>query len=325
MLGFLQLMLIGLVVAVVLGSITIVRTLRRPPRRSYAWAVARKRPGDPSEVPPPTGPREFRSFTFDAPASRRGSSRLALPAWEIVGDDTNGPLVIYTPGWGDSKQGVLDRLSALAPIASRIVAWDPAGEGEAPSSCNLGTDADVQALLSLVRECAAPGSEAGALCEPTPTVLFGSSLGAGVSIVAAARLGDGPMAPIGVIAEAPYRLAHTPVRNYLRLMRAPVRLTAPLATAWLGLQLRGTMDWTTFDRALFAKDLRCPLLVLHGTHDEICPHSDGQHLAAVARRSLFISIEGAGHNNLWSEERFRAPCAHAIRDFVWASRGATRV
>ncbi|MBL8746530.1 MAG: alpha/beta hydrolase [Phycisphaerae bacterium] len=317
MFGLLRLLLLGLLIAMTLAVIAIVRQLRNPPRRTYASALRRNQPGDPSELPPPLGPRAFRAFTFAAPRSTRSAGTIQLPAWDIAADDPLGPVVLCTPGWGDSKLGVLARLAPLLPHASRVIAWDPAGMGESPadSRCNLGTDADVLALCALAHACASPHTS-----PPAPLLLLGWSLGAGVSIVAASRLAQEGNAPIAVIAEAPYRLGRTPVINYLRAIGLPYRIVEPIAAACLGLTLRGTLDWSTFDRARHAAGLPCPLLVIHGTLDAICPHEDGQRIAAAAPRSLFISIEGAGHNDLWSIRKFTDQCAAAIQDFIRAVR-----
>lgn len=322
MLGLISLLLQGLIILVVFATFLVVDRLRRPPRKTYAGAVARALPGDPGELP---APRKFRRFEFDVPrqaASGRAGTPVRLPAWEIEGElvnDPAAPVIVCTPGWGDSMLGVLPRLDGLIGIASRIVGWDPEGLGESPaaSRCNLGTERDVHGLCELTRTLA-PTTEASA-----PLILYGWSMGAGVSIAAALRLARVGGAPVAVIAEAPYRLPETPVVNYLKLVRMPWRLTLPLARVWLGWRLK-TRGWKTFDRAKLARDLPCPLLVIHGTQDEICPHEDGRSIAAAAPRSLFISIEGAGHNNLWTEEPHRTQCIRAVVDFVRAALASTR-
>ncbi len=374
MFGLIRLLLLGLLIATSLAVVAIVRQLRQPPRRTYAFALRRNQPGDSSELPPPLGPRAYRAFTFAAPTDRQGRRTTQLPAWEIPGDDPLGPTIICTPGWGDSKLGILSRLAPLLPHASRVIAWDPAGMGESPASsrCNLGTDADVLALLALVDTMATTDpslhsktrsdsasstsldAEVAAATRPwrdesanprvdfasqTPSpnvaesprrppgpqalLLLGWSLGAGVSIVAASRLTQQGIRPVGVIAEAPYRLGRTPVVNYLRAVGLPYRIVEPIAAAWLGWKLRGTTNWSSFDRAKHASNLPCPLLVIHGTLDAICPHEDGQRIAAAARRSLFVSIEGAGHNDLWEIERYRTQCERAVSDFLGAIRDMT--
>lgn len=332
MLGLAYLLLVGLVVFVALTTWAVIDRLRKPPRRTYASAVARSDPGDPSELVPA---RAFRAFSFSAPATRR-TPAATLPAWEIQGDlshDPAAPIVIATPGWGDSKVGVLTRLGALAPLASRVIAWDPSGMGEAPGKCNLGTEADVLALVALVDAASASTSPARAdaaqhgespAVARAPVILFGWSMGAGISIAAARLLAQRNEPPLAVIAEAPYRLAATPVVNYLRLIRMPHRATRPLAMLYLGYRLRGTSDWSTFDRARLARDLASPLLVLHGTADTICPVDDGRAIAAAAPSALVVTIEGAGHNNLWTDDRFATQCARGIADFVAATLIQTR-
>ena len=42
-----------------------------------------------------------------------------------------------------------------------------------------------------------------------------------------------------------------------------------------------------------------PILIVHGTRDEVVPFAMGQQLfAAAPEPKRFYSIEGAGHNNL---------------------------
>ena len=314
MLGLFNLLLVGLLLFIGLTAWMVLDRLRRPPRRSYATAVARAEPGDPGELAPP---RRFRAFSFTAPAGR-ASGPLDLPAWEIEGDlpgNTDGPDVIVCPGWGDSKLGVLPRMEGLGPIARRVIAYDPAGMGEAPGKCNLGTDADAHALVALVESL---GTD-----QASPVVLFGWSMGAGIALHAATILDERGRGPVAVIAEAPYRLVATPVVNYLKLVRLPHRTTKPIALTFLGWRLRGTLDWSGFDRAGFAARLRCPLLVIHGSKDEICPIDDGRRVASAAKSALCIEVAGAGHNNLWTEESYRTQCARAVGDFVRAAIART--
>lgn len=326
MLGLINLLLVGFVCYLAITTWMVVARLRNPPRRTYAGAVARNLPGDPSEASPS---RNFRDFTFTV----RGAS---LPAWDIDGDlvhDPAAPIIICTPGWGDSRLGVLARLLALSPLAARIIAWDPHGLGDAPGECNLGTTADTESLLALIdtispsrAEAALSGSrsrEQDAL--PRPILLFGWSMGAGIALHAAALLAERQRPALAVIAEAPYRHAATPVVNYLALVRMPYTLQRPLAMWWLGWRLRRSLDWRSFDRAGFAARIACPLLVVHGTLDEICPIDDGRQIAAAAPRSLLIAVEGAMHNNLWTEEPYRTQCTRAIADFIPAALTSTRM
>ncbi len=300
MLGLVILLTVGFVLFNAAVIWLTVRSLIRPPRRTYAWAVARGRPADPSEL---DTPRTFQSWTFL-------SGRWAYPVWDIAGDAPDGPVIVCSHGWADSRLGLLGRLDSLASVASRVIAWDLPGHGEAPSKCRLGTS-EVDDLLALVAR----------LDEPGRVVLFGWSLGAGMSIAAAARGEAGP--PVaGVIAEAPYRHAITPTRAVIRAMHMPYRLTLAPAFWIIGTVVGVGPGWNRgqggfgFDRAALAARLDCPLLVLHGECDQICPIEDGEAIAAAAGDlGRLVRLADAGHDDVWNPEQVAATAEH-VRSFV---------
>lgn len=347
MLDLLPLLAIGLALAVAWLILVTMRSLARPPRRTEAWAVARSRPADPSELPTP---RRFEAIDFKYNMMESG------PVWLIDGDNPSGPVVIFSHGWGESKIDILQRVDAIAPLCSRIIAWDLPGHGESPrGSSPLGTSEwnQLTHLVELAQgeDLDARSREADEMmatlegeadweafldAPPKPgapkVILWGYSLGAGVSIEVGA---DRPKRVAAVIAESPYCLASTPARNMLTLKRLPWRINLPPAMFLLGLWRHRGPRWTGFDRANIAKDLRCPLLVIHGDADEICPLEDGQEIAnvagtgplddstpdATARPSsgTLVTLPGATHFDIWTDPRqteARAIAAHAIADFI---------
>jgi pimeloyl-ACP methyl ester carboxylesterase len=285
--------------------------LTHPPRRNYAWAVARNLPGDPGEARTAGGGAlSFTSWSFRATAGE-------LPVWDITGLDPAGPIIVFTHGWGDSRVVALPRLAALAPLASRIVAWDLPGHGESPggdrlapgSICRLGSREafDLARLVEHLRP------------DPERLVLAGSSLGAGVSIEA---VGRGLVHPRAVIAEAPYRVPIVPARNVMRSAGLPWRLNLPAALILLGVRFVGDPRWPwgggrdPFDRALWAakfSEFGVPLLVLHGDADNVCPLEDARAIAdAAGGRARLVVIENGEHNNLWTQESSRLRCVAAV-------------
>lgn len=295
MLGLLTLLAVGLLIVETAVVWQTVRTLTRPPRRTYAWALARGVPGDPSELPTPL---PFESWTFRS----RGRD---LPVWEVAGNAPSGPVIVCSHGWGESRHAVFERLPALRPLASRIVAWDLPGHGDAPGSCRLGTSetADLGALVAHLREHSADAR----------IVLHGWSLGAGVSIAAAAATSD---AVAGVIAESPYRRAVTPAQRVLGLMHLPWRANLRPAMWLLGVAFGVGPRWRGFDRATHAAAVRCPLLVLHGDTDEVCPFANGVSIARAAPRGTLVTIPGGHHRDLWTEPAFAEKASGAVREFV---------
>ena len=289
MLGLIYLLAIGFVVALCSAIAYVMYALTHPPRRTYASALARGRPGDPSELPTP---RSYETWELS-------SGGLELPVWEIEGDDPSGPVAVMTSGWGDSRIGALVRLEALAPACSKVIAWEMPGHGEAPGSCSLGTREPGHLIALLDR-----------LNEPR-VVLYGWSLGGGVSLVAASE-----REVEGVICEAPYSLAPTPARNVMRYHHLPYRLNLPPAFWLLGTKFGVGPSWRNFDRAQWASKVSAPVLVIHGDMDEICPIEDGRAIADSAPNGELFVVEGGHHNDLWTDEAFREQCTDAVRGFI---------
>jgi len=301
--GLLLLLLFGLVAFVALVTWWTAFRLRRPPRRTDAYAVSKGVPANPSELIPSV---EYEERTIEL---RDGRGRAYdAPLWSIPGRDPEGPVCIATPGWGDSRLGILPRLGTLLPVCAEVHAWDSPGSGTGPGLCSLGTR-EPSLLLDLVRKLRESG------VPQNDVALLGWSMGAGVAIAAAARAGEADR--IGaVIAESPYRHSWTPASNVLRLAGYPHRLNVPLAYALLGWRFGVGARWKGFDRESLAKRLKCSLLVIHGDHDEICPIEDGRAIARSATRSMLVIVDGAGHNDLWTDDRFRPSTASAVRDFL---------
>lgn len=296
-LGFGLLAAAGLWLFWLLCVLMTLRVLTRPPRRTYASALARGKPGDPSEL---EVARAFRAWNFEHDGH-------VLPAWDIDGDrkaDSCAPVAVLVHGWGDAKVGSLPRLAGVVGWAGRVIAFDLPGHGESSRGGTTLGVRDPECAAALVRASVEPGRA---------VILFGWSLGAGAAIAAAVDLVAGGTNVVGVIAENPYRAAFTPARNVLRFYAMPWRFTLAPALALVGLRLgvgagRGGRSWRGFDRAEQAARLGCPLLVLAGERDEICPPQDGREIAAAAPAGRFVLIPGKGHNDLWSGD-----AGHAIR------------
>ncbi len=273
------------------------RVLTRPPRRGYGWAVARGRPGSPDELDDP--PTSIETWSL----SVRG---VEMPVWDLTGALAAGPTVVLTPGWGQGRVGCLDRVQALLPMTRRVVVWDTPGTGEAGGVCTLGA-LEAVCLLALVQR----------LRQASPTddlVLMGASMGAGVSIEVAADLCQQGQPPKAVIAEAPYRVPITPARGVLNAANLPRHLNLPAAIGWVGLRNGRGSKWTGFDRAEHARNLTCPLLVLHGTEDDVCPIDDGRQIAQANPHGRLVEIDGGDHHRLWQDAPWRSQCIQAVRE-----------
>ncbi|MEL7483112.1 MAG: alpha/beta hydrolase [Planctomycetota bacterium] len=287
--GLVQLLGIGLVVAWAGVVVYTARSLGRVPRYTYASAVARGRPGDPSELDRPAAFEEWRIGAWDC------------RVWTIEGDDPGGPVVVMTHGWSRSGIAALVRFEALRGSVSKMVVWDLPGHGESGGRCLLGAG-EACALVEIVERVGGP------------VALYGWSMGAGVSIEAAVTLGADVVR--GVVAEAPYALPVTPARNVMREMGVPWRFTLRPALLLAGLtRPRGPL-WRGFDRRAMAAGLGVPVLVVHGDADEICPVEDGEAIASAASRGEFVRVEGGTHDGLWVDESTRERMAEVVISFL---------
>lgn len=281
--GLIALLAAGLVVYLAALTLFTLARLLKPPRRTYAWAVARGVPGDPAELGP--DPRPHRSWTF----SRAG---LTFHAWEVTGDNPAGPVVIATHGWGRSRIDMLARLDTLAAEAERVILWDLPAHGETGGTCRFGgREADDLAMLAGLFD--------------RPVVLYGHSLGAEISLLAS---GGAPVA--GLVLESPYRRGVTPAWRMLGSMAFPRLVNLPAALVLLGLLSgRGASSrWHDLCRSV---DPGVPLLVVHGGRDVICPHEEGEAIAR-AGGGRFIEIPDAGHDDAGTHPE----AASAIRGFI---------
>jgi pimeloyl-ACP methyl ester carboxylesterase len=293
-LGLALLLAVGFAIAWTSGALYARFALRNPPRRTYGTAVARNQPGTPMELDAArfgVGPRAFTEWSLE-----RAGGPGRLPVWEMAGDDPAGPTVILTHGWGDGRIGALLRLEPFVKRASRILLWDLPGHGDAPSDagpCQLGR-VESPDLLALIEKT------------DGPVVLFGWSLGGGLSIVA----GKHPRVE-GVATEAPYTLPQIPASRVMGARGLPgmgmlrAALTSIGGAAWL--RVGGP-----FDRAMHAHDLTVPLLVIHGDQDPVCPLEGGETIARAAKLGRLEPIAGARHNDLWINPSYRSACSSAL-------------
>lgn len=264
--------------------------LMHPPRKTYAWAVSRGRAGDPSEL---TTPLEYETWTLS-------HGRAGAVVWDIKGRRADGVTVILTPGWADSAIVALPRVEAIASHVARIVVWNPPHHGESPGRCSLG-----------LREAGMLGALLERVGGAERVVFWGWSLGAGVSLAVAAGA-----RVAGVIAESPYRMPMTPARSVLANRGLPHALNLPPAIGLVSLIAR--RSFAGFDRREVAARVSCPVLVIHGDQDAICPIDDAREIAAAAPHGELVVVPGGTHHNLWYAPEQREVCAAAAIGFVGA-------
>jgi pimeloyl-ACP methyl ester carboxylesterase len=73
-----------------------------------------------------------------------------------------------------------------------------------------------------------------------------------------------------------------------------------------------------FDTLAIAPRVTMPVLIVHGTDDEVIPFWMGEVLAKAFPDARFLAIENAHHNDLWEEDADEV--TSAIASFVASPR-----
>lgn len=223
--------------------------------------------------------------------SARTADGVRVHGWFIPGAATPGeaaPGAAPAAGAGDpprprlptillfhgNAENIADGLPLAAPIHGagwNLLLLDYRGYGRSEGTpSERGIYADGEAALAALRE--RPD------VDPERIVVWGRSIGAAVAV----RLAAG--APVrGVILESPF----TSVEELLRE-----------GGYWM-LYAFSRLGSYRFDSAAAMPSVRAPVLVIHGTDDEIVPFPLGRRLHDLAPgRRVFLAIEGGGHNDL---------------------------
>lgn len=204
------------------------------------------------------------------PVGREGEK---LNAWWAPAADANAPVLLYLHGARWNLSGSVTRIPRWNRMGFSVLAVDYRGfgksvaaNGTAPSEQRANEDADA-AWKYMV-----------GLSPMGKHYIFGHSLGGSMAINLALHHPEAD----GLILEG----AFTSVPDMIRETK-----WGYLPVGWLVTQ--------RFDNIDRIDDVTMPVLVVHGTADEIVPFSMGEKLYAAARApKKFMRAEGGSHHNL---------------------------
>jgi hypothetical protein len=226
-----------------------------------------------------------RSITFPRP-------RAPMPEeTELSGRIPNARVVSYETADGLSSKGI--HVGTGARATARVLYFHgnaESAEQNLPLAAELARSG-IETLLAEYRGYSGlPGrpSEEGltrdgeaalaafldARVEAPPLILVGRSLGSGVAVEIASR--------------RPPRLLIL-ISPFTSLVDMGRPLVGPLAPALVS---------DRFDNLSKIAALNCPIVIVHGTRDEVVPFEMSRRLAAAGRNVRLIPLEGRGHNDL---------------------------
>lgn len=183
--------------------------------------------------------------------------------------DPNAPVLLYLHGARYDVRGSAPRMRRMHELGFAVLGVDYRGFGR--SSAGLPSEAmaaeDAQAAWDwLARQY-----------PDRRRFIFGHSLGGAIAVNLASEVGD----EAGVIVEGSF----TSIPDVVSTFRWGWLPVSPLITQ-------------RFDAASRVAEVGSPLLVVHGSNDNLIPHRLGQGLYERARApKRFVLVEGGSHHN----------------------------
>jgi len=197
--------------------------------------------------------------------------------WEGEGEN-DAFTVIYSHGNAEDIGQSIHWMKKLKnKLKANVVSYDYVGYGTCKG--RPSEDKCYKSILTVYNYLVKSGVKSEKI------ILFGRSLGSGPTVHLAFLLSKIRRKIAGVILQSPLESAIRVVST--RLATLPVDM---------------------FENIKKIDKIRCPIFIAHGTMDEVVPYVHGQHLQAkVSPKYLwrFSSINGAGHNNIESDDYCR--------------------
>ncbi len=216
-----------------------------------------------------------------------------IRTWYIANADPQAPTVLYLHGSRWNLNGSVFRIERWVEMGFSVLAIDYRGFGDSshilPSQATATQDASA-ALQELARRQP----------DPARRFVYGHSLGGAVAVALAAETNQPDFA--GLILESTFTSIQAMIGN-TRYAHIP------------GLAMLVTQPFNSIDTI---KDVRVPILFLHGTADSVVPHSMSDALRAAADKPngplrRVVKIEGASHSGA---SRSGEIYENAIKEFI---------
>jgi alpha-beta hydrolase superfamily lysophospholipase len=206
---------------------------------------------------------DFESKVTAHPARLHG---VWLPAAKA-----GAPLMLYLHGARRDVFGSLSRIRRMQSPGFSVLAIDYRGFGRSGD--------DLPSEETAAEDARAAWDWLAQAHPAVPRYIFGHSLGGAVAVRLAAERAD---QPAGVIVEGTF----TSIRD----------VVSSFKWGWLPL---GPLITQPFDSRAQVGRIRAPLLVVHGSDDQVIPYALGRSLfdAATTPRKKWLLVEGGSHHN----------------------------
>jgi hypothetical protein len=213
-----------------------------------------------------------------------------MPAWLIPGESDTWAIVVH--GINDSPRGALRMAPALhrAGMTSLLITYrDDLGAPSSPDGLHHMGATEWRDLEAAVRYALSRGA--------ARVILGGYSMGG--SIVAQ-FMQNSELAPqvAGLVLDAPALDWRETIKFNATEMGMPAISTLPLEWA---IGARIDVDWKDLDAVQHPDAFQLPILLFHGTEDEVVPISISEEFAEeLPRHVTYYRALRAGHTEAWN-------------------------
>jgi len=201
-----------------------------------------------------------------------------IHAWWWPADDPGAPVVFYLHGVRWNLTGQLNRMSQLRRFGFSVFAIDYRGfgksDGELPSEASVYEDARAGWQWLIRREP-----------DASRRYIYGHSLGGAVAIDLAANLGGDPAGAHGLIVESSFTSLS--------------EVVSEMGYGWLPARMLLTQKFDSIEKI---RQIRMPVLIVHGADDRYVPPrlSEALYAAAPPPKKLLLIPNGTHNNSAWT-------------------------
>ena len=254
------------IIALIIGLFSVgFLSLKGPMERKLVY------PLDPTRISPTTaGVAQMREVLFE-------TSDETLVLW-VANPKQGKPVILYFHGNAGNLANRAQRFGEFIKRGYGVVAMayrGSSGSTGVPSEKAISADA-INVHLKLPD-----------LVGNAPVIYYGESLGTGVAISTLRNKAVSWSYPVAIVLEAPYTSIPDTAR---RLYPKFGILSGVLKNQW--------------DTKRHIQHVATPLLILHGTDDQLIPIEMGREVfdLSPATDKTFFAVRGADHNNIWQPQ-----------------------
>lgn len=220
------------------------------------------------------------------------NSGLKIECWQMPVAQSKGTVVLFH-GLQGSKQNMLPEAYQLMEMGYSTLLVDFRAHGGSDGyRCTLGANETEE--VKITAEYLQQQGERN-------IILYGASMGAATVIHALSRYED--LKPSKIILDMPFASYEKLIEKWFQKSKYPSQPGAKLFTFWAGL-LNG-QSFFNMKPSAFAEDIKCPVLLQWGRHDNLVPEKDTRkifdHLGASAKQ--LVIYEQCGHESYCVKEK----------------------